>query len=126
MVSAACAAGLLALLLDSSVDFDFYIPANAMLAAWLAGIGTAGASKSYFSPAGVRSRYFGQLQQDSRPRHYRLAMPHREPEGKRSIDQLRTREILSRRNPGGGISKLLAVRSTSRRLISTRPAFARK
>jgi O-antigen ligase len=43
MVSAACAAGLLALLLDSSVDFDFYIPANAMLAAWLAGIGTAGA-----------------------------------------------------------------------------------
>lgn len=41
LMAAACAASLLALMLDSSVDFDFYIPANAMLAAWIAGIGTA-------------------------------------------------------------------------------------
>jgi O-antigen ligase len=41
LLAAGCAAALAALLLDSSVDFDFYIPANAMLAAWIAGIGTA-------------------------------------------------------------------------------------
>jgi putative inorganic carbon (hco3(-)) transporter len=41
LMAAACAASLLALMLDSSVDFDFYIPANAMLAAWIAGMGTA-------------------------------------------------------------------------------------
>jgi len=41
LMAAACAASLLALMLDSSVDFDFYIPANAMLAAWIAGIGSA-------------------------------------------------------------------------------------
>jgi O-antigen ligase len=44
LIAAACAASLLALMLDSSVDFDFYIPANAMLAAWIAGIGTAQAA----------------------------------------------------------------------------------
>jgi len=41
LLAAACAAALAALMLDISVDFDFYIPANAMLAAWIAGIGTA-------------------------------------------------------------------------------------
>jgi len=41
LIAAACAAALVALMLDSSVDFDFYIPANAMLAAWIAGLGTA-------------------------------------------------------------------------------------
>ena len=41
LIAAACAASFVALLLDCSVDFDFYIPANAMLAAWIAGIGTA-------------------------------------------------------------------------------------
>ncbi len=41
LMAVACAASLLALMLDSSVDFDFYIPANAMLAAWIAGVGTA-------------------------------------------------------------------------------------
>jgi O-antigen ligase len=50
LVAAACAAALAALMLDSSVDFDFYIPANAMLAAWIAGIGTA----IGISPAGGR------------------------------------------------------------------------
>jgi hypothetical protein len=29
---------------DSSVDFDFYIPAHALLAAWIAGMGTAQAA----------------------------------------------------------------------------------
>lgn len=41
LLAAGCAAALAALLLDSFVDFDFYIPANAMLAAWIAGIGAA-------------------------------------------------------------------------------------
>jgi O-antigen ligase len=41
LVAAACAAALVALMLDCSVDFDFYIPANAMLASWVAGVGTA-------------------------------------------------------------------------------------
>jgi len=40
LLAAGCAAALAALMLDSAVDFDFYIPANAMLAAWIAGIGT--------------------------------------------------------------------------------------
>ena len=40
LIAAACAAALVAVLLDSSVNFDFYIPANAMLAAWIAAIGT--------------------------------------------------------------------------------------
>jgi O-antigen ligase len=40
LMAAACAAALVALMLDSSADFDFYIPANAMLAAWIAGMGT--------------------------------------------------------------------------------------
>lgn len=43
-MGAACAASLVALMLDVSVDFDFYIPANAMLAAWIAGMGTAQAA----------------------------------------------------------------------------------
>jgi O-antigen ligase len=47
LVAAACAAALVALMLDCSVDFDFYIPANAMLASWVAGVGTAiGISRS--------------------------------------------------------------------------------
>jgi O-antigen ligase len=41
LIAAGCAAALAALMLDNSVDFDFYIPANAMLAAWIAGVGTA-------------------------------------------------------------------------------------
>jgi O-antigen ligase len=41
LLAAGCLAALAALLLDSAVDFDFYIPANAMVAAWIAGIGTA-------------------------------------------------------------------------------------
>jgi O-antigen ligase len=41
LIAAACVAALVALMLDSSVDFDFYIPANAMLGAWIAGLGTA-------------------------------------------------------------------------------------
>lgn len=44
LIAAACAASLVALMLDSSVDFDFYIPANAMLAAWIGGMGTAQAA----------------------------------------------------------------------------------
>lgn len=40
LLAAGCAAALAALMLDCAVDFDFYIPANAMLAAWIAGIGT--------------------------------------------------------------------------------------
>jgi len=44
LMAAACAASLLALMPDSSVDFDFHIPANAMLAAWIAGSGTAQAA----------------------------------------------------------------------------------
>jgi O-antigen ligase len=40
LLAAAGAASLVAIMLDSSVDFDFYIPANALLAAWIAGIGT--------------------------------------------------------------------------------------
>lgn len=44
LIAAACAASLLALMLDISVDFDFYIPANAMLAAWIAGMGIAQAA----------------------------------------------------------------------------------
>lgn len=41
LLAAGCAAALAAMMLDSAVDFDFYIPANAMLAAWVAGIGTS-------------------------------------------------------------------------------------
>jgi len=41
LVAAACVGALVALMLDSTVDFDFYIPANAMLASWVAGVGTA-------------------------------------------------------------------------------------
>jgi O-antigen ligase len=41
LMAAGCVAALVALMLDSSVDFDFYIPANAMLGAWIAGVGTA-------------------------------------------------------------------------------------
>ena len=40
LLAAGCTAALAALMLDCAVDFDFYIPANAMLAAWIAGIGT--------------------------------------------------------------------------------------
>ena len=39
LLACACAAALAALMLSSAVDFDFYIPANAMLGAWIAGMG---------------------------------------------------------------------------------------
>lgn len=42
LLAGACIAALVALMLDSSVDFDFYIPANALIAAWIAGMGAAG------------------------------------------------------------------------------------
>jgi len=35
----ACAASLSAIALESAVDFDFYIPANMLVAAWVAGVG---------------------------------------------------------------------------------------
>ncbi len=60
LLAAGCAAALAALLLDSSVDFDFYIPANAMLAAWIAGIGTAvgidGVGTAAMAGAGLNER----------------------------------------------------------------------
>lgn len=40
LIAAAAIAALIALMLDSLVDFDFYIPANAMLGAWVAGMGS--------------------------------------------------------------------------------------
>lgn len=43
-LAVACAASLTALALDCAVDFDFYIPANMLVAAWIAGVG------SYFEP----------------------------------------------------------------------------
>lgn len=39
LLAAGCLAGLVALMLDCAVDFDFYIPANALIAAWIAGMG---------------------------------------------------------------------------------------
>ncbi len=40
-LAAACAASLCAIALHSFVDFNLYIPANAMIVAWIAGIGSA-------------------------------------------------------------------------------------
>jgi hypothetical protein len=38
LLAVACAASLSAIALDSTVDFDFYVPANMLVAAWIAGI----------------------------------------------------------------------------------------
>lgn len=39
LLAAGCLAGLIALMFDCAVDFDFYIPANALIAAWIAAMG---------------------------------------------------------------------------------------
>jgi O-antigen ligase len=54
LLAAGCAAALAALTLDCGVDFDFYIPANAMLAAWIAGIGTIVRFPTHMPPPGNR------------------------------------------------------------------------
>ena len=41
LLAVACAASLTGIALDSTVDFDFYVPANMLVAAWIAGIGTS-------------------------------------------------------------------------------------
>jgi O-antigen ligase len=41
LLAIACGVSLAALALDSLVDFNFYIPANMLMAAWIAGLGSA-------------------------------------------------------------------------------------
>src|ERR1035437_7250989 len=47
-VSLACAGSFAAIGMHSLVDFNLYIPANAMLLAWIAGIAAAAGTESIF------------------------------------------------------------------------------
>jgi O-antigen ligase len=51
MLAAACAAALAAIAMDSLVDFNFYVPANMLAAAWIGGLGSA---TGFRAPSGAK------------------------------------------------------------------------
>jgi hypothetical protein len=55
--SIACVAAMTAMLLHSIVDFNMYVPANAMVFAWIAGIACASAGVSNSVPQAARKRF---------------------------------------------------------------------
>jgi O-antigen ligase len=59
LLAVACASSLSAIALDSTVDFDFYVPANMLVAAWIAGIASG---LRFKGPEGISSGEEARLQ----------------------------------------------------------------
>jgi O-antigen ligase len=57
LLAAGCLGSLGAILLHSTVDFNLYVPANALVATWVAGIGTATAGAWESGCSGTRQRW---------------------------------------------------------------------